>query len=501
MRRKEERGFLLLFAFVLMTALVVIAGSFLYLVAYETRGVSGQSEDLKLLNLADAGVERAMRAIGDDYQTTTQTGTADLRGATTSGTAGTAAQMNFIRYTGDGSNLTINASAGTNVVLQDFDQNHLGTRITNVSIGCRYRKSSGGGVTPRLEILYTTNGVFPQVGNSSLDVLASATSFNAAPYVVLGITADRAWTWSVINSGNFRIRARAYGSSDRNIDIDYLFLRVTYEIDTKTESWYTGTFEAFPKSLGAGAIQSVTISDEQAKVHLNTAPQSLLRYLMEEHGVLSATANTVATNIVTYRAGNSFDSIEEVKQVTGMTTAIYDAIKTDITVYSRINTTAQGPAGSRAPVNINTASREVLEAILDPLTFSSPSDITNLVDAIIAQRNTAPFTCFYTSDGADLRSFYNLERSVGAVSNAEDDRVLGNADASLLSPTREGGTVENALTTEFCYDSSVFKVESLAQLSGRRLRVTTILGDQGARTFTTAAGDATSTGYRRENFE
>ncbi|MBI2095315.1 MAG: general secretion pathway protein GspK [Candidatus Omnitrophica bacterium] len=502
MRARGKEGFLLLFAFMLMTTLTVIAAALLFLVAHQTRDAAARTQDLKLLNLAEAGIERAMREIRREAESSTETGTADLRGATTGGTAGTSAQRNRVRYTGDGDALTLDAAGGgTNVVLGDFDLNYLGTRITHVSLGCRYRKSSGGGTSPRLEILYTTNGSFPEAGNSSFDAVAGSGSYNASPYVALDITADRTWTWPVIADPDFKIRARAYDSSNRDLEMDYLFLSVTYEIDAADEPWATGTYDTFPKSLGGGTVESVTIADEQGKAHLNTASQPLLRYLMEEHGVAAGVAAVVATNIVNARASNPFDSIEEVKQVSGMTAAIYDAIEPDITVYSRINTSAQGPAAPRAPININTASRRVLEAVFDPLAFSNPGDVTNLVDEIIAQREEEPFTSFYTSDDSDTRAFYHLERSVSGLSNAEDDRVLGNADASSLSPTREGGNAEDAVTTEFCYDSGVFKVESVGGFAGRRLRVTTILGDRGNRTFTTAVGDTVSAGYRRERFE
>ena len=221
---------------------------------------------------------------------------------------------------------------------------------------------------------------------------------------------------------------------------------------------------------------------------------------MVEHGVADATANTVATNIVNYRATKNFDNIEEAQQVSGMTPSIYDAIKPDITVYSFINTYAQDPLGARAPININTASREVLEAIFDPLTFNNASDIINLADAIISQRNTTPFACFYASDSSVTSDFYDFERSQSYLSNAEDDRVLGNADASVLVP-RSGGNSEDALTTEFCYDANTFKVESLADVLGRKLRIKTIFGEDGAHTFTTFVGDTTSIGYRKDNFE
>ena len=270
--------------------------------------------------------------------------------------------------------------------------------------------------------------------------------------------------------------------------------------DDPHRSWSTGTYATYPIALGSGTIESASIAAEQGKVHLSNATQALLRYLMEAYGIPDATANTVATNIVSYRGSNPFDSVEELKQVTGMTDAIYNAIDQDITVYSYINPYVQGPERARAPININLASAAVLRAIFSPLTFNNGTDITNLVNAIIAQRNVAPFTCFYSANSAVSTDFYDFERAQSYLSNAEDDRVLGNADASLLVP-RSGGSNQNALTTEFSYDTNVFRVESVSNISGRKLRIKTAISDQGSRTFTTYNDDVTSTGYWRENFE
>ena len=513
LRKSKKSGFILILTFFMMAGLVLLIAGLVYLVSYETRDVGIQVEDIKILNLAEAGVQRAKREIRDDKLTTTQVGVADLRGATTSQTSGgnTVAQLNRVRYYNESSGiLTLDAAgSGTNVILQNFDLNYLNTKITSVKIGCRYRKATSGGSNPNLTIEYKTgSGSFPEAGNLSHTVTVSSTTFNDpyASWIPLDITADRSWTWDLINSSNFQIRATAYNSANRDVDIDYLFLQVTCEIDTQTEPWFTGSYQAYPIPLGAGTIESVSIADEQGKVHLNTATQGLLRYLMVENGIVDPAASQVATNIINYRFTNQFDSIEELLQVNGMTTTIYNAIAQDVTVYSYINTSAKDPSGARAPVNINFASQAVLEAIFDPLPFNSPSDIPNLANAIIAQRNIAPFKCFYSSDSLIPTDFYDFALSQSYLSTTEDDWVLGNADASLLVP-RQGGTDRPALTTEFSYDTYAFKVISLANIGGniaaggRNYRVQTILGDDGSQAFTTSSGDTTSSGWRKENFQ
>lgn len=492
-RNDNEGGFVLILAFMLMAALIAIATTLLYMMTAETRGIGYHLEDYKLLGITEAGVERAKRAIRDDVLTTTSTGVSDLRGNTTSGTAGTATTRNNIRYFNEGSILTITSS--NNVVLSAYDVNYLNTRITAVKIGCRYKKTSGGGTSPQLIIEYTTNGTFPEAGNSSFTTTVSSTAYNASPFIVLDITADRTWVWSTINSANFQIRARKSGGN-RNIDIDYMFLQVTHEIDTLSEAWSSGFTNI---SLGDGTIESVSITGECSKVHLNYASQSLLRYLMVERGVADGTANTVATNIVTYRGTNFFDTVEELQQVTGVTSTIYDAIKDYVTAYSYINTSATRPTGSRAPVNINTASREVLEAIFDPLAIGA-TDAASLATDILAARATAPFTCFYSSDTTVTTDLYDFIIGRGYLDATEEDVVLDNSDASALIP-QAAQPANDAVTTEFAYESNAFKVESVGLIEGRRMRIKRIITDAGSYTTTTFVGDTTSTGYFKRNYE
>jgi len=484
-------GYILVVTFLFLIILTIMVATLSFMAVHETRDTGAQIEDTQMLYLSEAGVERALREIKSDYTATTQTGVAEIRGEDTSDSS-SVGNVNRIRYEEDG-NATINNNSDE-ALLKTFDANYTNTRIIAVILGVVASRASGGtGAT--IEVSYSTDGTFPQAGNT---VLTQALSTSLSTYEV-DITADRTWSWDTIMSSDFILRA-VRTAGNRNINLDYLYLKVTYGIDTATESWSTGSYQAYPLSLGRGTIQSVSIIAEQGKVHLNTASQPLLRYLMQEYGVASGTADDVADNIVNYRDSNPFDSVEELQQVTDMTDAIYAAIKDDVTVYSYINPYAQGPEEARAPVNINTASRQVLEAIFDPLTFSSSDDITDLVDAIIAQRSAAPFTCFYNSDSAVTTDFYDFVRSQGYLSNSEDDRVLGNADASLLVP-RSGGSDEDAETTEFSYDSGAFKVESLSDIDGRQFRIKTVLGHTGDKTFTNYNGDTSSIGYRQENYE
>jgi hypothetical protein len=77
---------------------------------------------------------------------------------------------------------------------------------------------------------------------------------------------------------------------------------------------------------------------------------------------------------------------------------------------------------------------------------------------------------------------------------------MDNADPSLLVPF-SGAAAFNAVTTEFCYAGNVFLIETVVSLSGRKLRLKTLRGNDGSRVFSTYIGDTALSGWRKENFE
>lgn len=480
--------------FIFMVVLIAFAGALVYMVIYETKDLGAQRDDYRLLNLAEAGTQRSMRAIRDDYLTTTQTGVADLRGADTTLSV-SITNPNNMRYI-DTSTAMINANTDQ-AILMTFDSNYTNTRIISVELQARARRAAGGtGAT--MQAAYTIDG-----SNYTI-VITQALTTTLTDYSA-NITNAQTTNWSNLMSANFRLRVmRMAGTS--NINLDSIYLRVRYGIDTLTEAWATGSYASFPITLGDGTIESISITDESGKIHLNYASQALLSNLMRERGIPAGTANTLAVNIVNYRGAsltNPFDSVEELQQVADMTTANYNLVKDFVTVYSFVNANVFTPAGPRAPVNINTASREVLEAIFDSLSLGA-ADPASLATDIMGARATAPFTCFFSSNPTVTTDFYDFVRSRAYLSTAgnpdEQDRVLDNSDASSLIPV-SGSTNFNAVTTEFCYAASAFRVDSLAEVNDRRFRVKTVLGNNGSHTFATYLGDTASVGYRIENFE
>ena len=476
-------GFILITVLMFFVLLVSLVAVYLFFSTTEYRQAGNTLLDAKALGLAEAGLERGIREIRDDVLTTTQVGTADLRGADTSlcVSIGTPANMRYI----DTAVATINANTDQ-AILRTFDSNYTNTRIKSIELHARAARS-GSGTNPTMRVSYTTDGVIYTIAITQTLTSTTLTDFSA------DITG--ALTWQMIMSPNFRLRATRTAGT-RNISLDSMFLRITYEIDTNTENWATGSFVAFPITLGDGTIDSISISAEQGKVHLNTASQSLLRYLMQERGIASATANTLATRIVNYRNAKLFDSVEELKNVSGITNAYYDLLKDFISVYSFINTYVTRPSGARAPININTAPREVLEALFDPLGLAA-ADPASLAADIITRRATIPFTCFYSANAAVTSDFYDFVYSRGYLTATERNRVLDNADASSLIPV-SGFAGYNAATTEFSYDTDAFTIDSIGSVGGISRKARTIIHDDGNRYLTTSVSDTTPKKYWRE---
>lgn len=535
--RKSQKGFILLLTLIFMVALTIMVGALLYMVTYEARDMAAQMDDYKLLNLAGSGVERGHRAIRDFFTTSPQTMTADLRGGSTTGST-SVTNPGYMRHI-DATAATLATTTATmantsaRALLRTFDSNYTNTKITSVQVRVRASRATGGSAT--LQVSYSTSAIPSYttlitwaLPNSTTPSENSATLPNPGP---------SGWDWTTLTTGlmnpNLILRA-VYSSGNRTIYLDAMYLRVTYQTVTPPANWATGAYTIFPINLygaaGNGQIESARIGEggnltggyyeettEQGKVHLNYASQLLLSNLMTELGIASARASTLASNIITYRGTpltNPFNSVEELKQVSTITQAEYDMMKNFVTVYSFANKSTQrsGGAGNyRAPVNINTAPRQVLEAVFDPLSIGA-TDAASLATDIISQRSSSPFKGFYyyASLASDNTYLYNFINNRAYLTAAERLVVLDNADASLIPAGRTAAS-PNAVTTEFCYTADACKINSLANIYAgdaarvRRLRVNTVRGGMDGRRvleiYDSGTPPAVSAGYRKENYE
>ncbi|MFH1355019.1 MAG: hypothetical protein ABIH19_02600 [Candidatus Omnitrophota bacterium] len=159
------------------------------------------------------------------------------------------------------------------------------------------------------------------------------------------------------------------------------------EVDSLKDQWADNK-EIFEKiSLGEGESGFATVSyvfyegdvvrvifgvmDEESKININNASGEILTELLISRGVENASVLT--ENIRSWRGdtdisipeydqagysnkGDKFSNAEELCLVEGMSSDNYDLIKDLITVY---------PQNGQAMVNINTASRDVLEILVN----------------------------------------------------------------------------------------------------------------------------------------
>ncbi len=382
------------------------------------------------------------------------------------------------------------------VEVWDFQQrfNLIGARVAALEVIIRAKKSGSG--DQKIKFSYSTDG--GSKWTKLKDVKVKETDWE---YLTQTIKIDKlpsnVWQLLMNSNGNdFRIKAEADKTDSRECYIDWFALRVTTEVDALSEPWASNSYISLPVALGNGSIESITVSDESGKININYAPYNLLRRLLYYCGITpQSTANTLATNIVNYRTSNWFSTIEEVKQVDGVTDAYFDLIKDDITAYSWVNQDVTRPAGARAPVNINTASENALWALIRLCDPGSPADdrAEQLVDAIVSQRTASPFTSMYSSYETqsatrDLTCFSGFIRNLCDDINfdwlAEDNyrdarRILNIADGSYYNRGLIQNWAENndAGGVEFCYYSHTFLIESTGRSGNIERTVMQTYGD------------------------
>jgi general secretion pathway protein K len=144
-----------------------------------------------------------------------------------------------------------------------------------------------------------------------------------------------------------------------------------------------------------GMAMEINITDESAKIDINTAAEALLRGLLLSQGVAEEEATALADAILDWRdfdslkrprgaedgeyeaaglgyrpANAAFQSIEELKLVLGMSPALYDKLAPLITIYSR-----------QPGLNSQIASRAALRAL--------PGVSDAQIDEFLARREAA----------------------------------------------------------------------------------------------------------------
>jgi hypothetical protein len=483
---RNERGATLLFTFIVMITLIAIVGAFLYMTYIRTKSTGYDVASSTAFWAAEAGLQYGTSALKADrsaaYQTSNPaaSGYSDvvyLEGYQSGGLHPAKYGVHYERACLHGTDFTdpdpsyaiLKSWANAEVQVWDFQQrfNLIGTPIHSLAIVFRaIRWPAQGDIDPIIQLQYSPDGGTTWY-NAGSEIAMDTSDWGAGSYRTVDITslAGVPTDWSGFINNNFKLRAIRTNEGNRNCRVDWLALKATIEVDALTEPWGSSSYATFPYTLGDGAIQSITISDESAKLHLNYAGQDVLRYLAEECGFTAAQAATFAQEVIDYRSTDYFDYIEALMRLPSMTQQLYNLIRDYVTVYSWVNNQVTRPTGSRAPVNVNSADVKVLKAIFRTVVSSTRADA--LANYIVTQRATAPFTHLgssYAYHNADTKSFLYYLCTLPGTVLSDAYSVAENADASFYNSTLTdswNGNDESA--TEFCYYSNTFLVNAVGQ--------------------------------------
>ncbi len=206
----------------------------------------------------------------------------------------------------------------------------------------------------------------------------------------------------------------------------------------------------------ANGMLRVAIEDETGKLCLNriASPTGelaekdfyfatavrLLKRLKLQPFLLEAVADWVGSNTVPhpngaktsyyatlkppYQAkGAPLDTVEELRLVKGFDAAVFETLRPFVTVYG-------GNVGSMvvaAPININTASKEVIASLADDMTDS-------LAQAIIDYRRTTPFTA--TGELANVPGMAKIAQSIQTNISVRGLVYRIHAEATVRETTR-----------------------------------------------------------------
>jgi len=558
----NKKGMSIIFAVFTLLLLSVLGVALFSMISSDVESAASRVVLSRAIGTAEGGIQIGTQAIIDDVNAAVQTGSPTdngyhgvvyLEGYSYSGSGYISSRpprracLHGRRWNNQNAYFCrLQAITGANVTIWDFKQkrNLIGTRLKALEIVMRARTNGGSGLYPVIQLEYSIDGglnwIQPgdpltntfTIDNSSWTSGDTTLSYRSVPFDAL---VD--WNTFMNQSANFMIRARRITdpsedpNTGRRCDIDWLALRATVEVDAQTEEWFsdwmngggTPTPKTVDMALGNGKIRSIAISDESGKININYVTADAwrhLRYLMIYNGIPSGTAGTL-TNLVIARisGGDWFDTIEELKQITGMTDEYYDMIDQDVTVYSWVNnaTTRSGtPTNpqSRAPVNINTASKNVLKAILRYGTRNN-SRAERLANEIITRRTTQPFTHMYSTYAhqaatRDLKSFSGFIESRTYLNNNRKRRICEYADATFYNRdvTRDWNSSRQR-ATEFSYYSNTFLITAVGESGDISRTVASAFGNSydyatyslstdGTFNLPTYIGDATLASYWRE---
>jgi len=147
----------------------------------------------------------------------------------------------------------------------------------------------------------------------------------------------------------------------------YLALTVIQQDPTPTEDW-SGEPWAAPQAVSPASGQrlTVTITDEERKLNVNTATSTQLSSLLGDDTLAQAivdyvdapdpTEDRLTDNPPYYAKNSSITVLDELNDVPGMETESYETLTSFTTPFTP-------PTAAGGPLNLNTVMPEVLEAV------------------------------------------------------------------------------------------------------------------------------------------
>jgi len=237
----------------------------------------------------------------------------------------------------------------------------------------------------------------------------------------------------------------------------HLLAKEVIYADSFSQPWLASAAIFEKTQFGEGTCG---LSDEQAKVNINTASVDTLKALLKEVSLSNEAASGLAAGIAEWRSKNfRFDVVEEILSVKDMTPEIFYAIKKYITVY-----------GSGA-VNINTAPALVLAAVLDPGS-TKPELISYITDTRKPPTDKNESGAWFVSVAVDdLNAQKYLNRNAASIRNIAGGNLGFDDQERLILGVLKAAEQQGLIGVT----SSVFRINSAADVRGMARRIEAVV--------------------------
>ncbi len=201
--------------------------------------------------------------------------------------------------------------------------------------------------------------------------------------------------------------------------------------------------------LGTSARYTLHIIDTASRINLNDANPHLPALLDGLPGLGAALSQRIEDTRNTGMPNGRYAVASQVKWVNGIGDATYNGIENFVTASGYIDpntmdlvagTTSTYMASPRSPVNVNTASREVLSAVMEPF-MNSAAEADRVADNLITwqQRSTAGTRVMGT-----WQDYETWRAAVTGLSTAEARNLSDNANPNRKNAWATGAMPSGA---------------------------------------------------------